>query len=53
MGGFGSQVVVQSNAYRSTKKCTTKKEAAQDAALVAILGMNIPVGMVNSGFIVV
>lgn len=44
LGGFGAQVFVKGQTFTSMKYCGTKKEARHDAAKVALLGLNIPVG---------
>ena len=44
LGGYGSQVFVKGQIFTNMKYCATKKEARHDAAKVALLGLNIPVG---------
>ena len=44
LGGFGAKVFVKGQTFTSMKYCGTKKEARHDAAKVALLGLNIPVG---------
>ena len=44
LGGYGSQVFVKGQIFTNMKYCGTKKEARHDAAKVALLGLNIPVG---------
>ena len=43
-GGYGAQVFVKGQIFTNMKYCGTKKEARHDAAKVALLGLNIPVG---------
>lgn len=42
-GGFGAQCFVKGQIFKSMKYCSTKKEARHDAAMHAVLGLNIPV----------
>ena len=44
LGGYGAQVFVKGQIFTNMKYCGTKKEAKHDAAKVALLGLNIPVG---------
>lgn len=43
-GGFGYQVIVQTDVFSTNKYCKTKKEAKQNAAMVAFLGLDIKFG---------
>ena len=43
-GGFGIQCFVKGQIFKTMKYCATKKEARHDAAMCALLGLNIPVG---------
>ena len=43
-GGFGSQVTIKTNIFRTKKNCKTKKEAKQNAAMVACLALNVKFG---------
>ncbi|PFX20914.1 uncharacterized protein LOC111336287 [Stylophora pistillata] len=42
-GGFGAQCFVKGQIFKCMKCCSTKKEARHDAAMRAVLGLNIPV----------
>ena len=43
-GGFGAKCTVRTDVFHTQKYCSTKKEARQNAAMVALLGLNISVG---------
>ena len=43
-GGFGANCTVRTDVFHTQKYCSTKKEARQNAAMVALLGLNISVG---------
>lgn len=43
-GGFGAKCTVRTDVFHTQKYCSTKKEARQNATMVALLGLNISVG---------
>ena len=40
-GGFGFQVIIKTSIYSTNKHCKPKKEAKQNAAMVAMLALDI------------
>lgn len=46
-GGFGFQVIIKTNIYKTNKYCNTKKEAKQNAGMVAMLGLDIQFGKIT------
>ncbi|XP_032238775.2 protein D7 isoform X2 [Nematostella vectensis] len=43
-GGFGSKVVIRTDVFSTNKYCKTKKDAKQNAAMVAVVALNVPIG---------